>query len=73
VCDIDTDSEDDQIDHSSNMDIDNIVDEPSTSQPLTTTIKPITSQAIVPIAPPKSSKQPSPLTIFLDSHVLQGV
>jgi hypothetical protein len=71
--DMDLDSEDDQDDHSSNMAIDPIADQPSTSQPLTTNDQPTTSQAIVPIAPPKPSKQPSPPTIFLDSRVLQDV
>jgi hypothetical protein len=68
---MDTDSEDDQDDHASAMAID--PDQPSTSNSLTTNGQTTSSQAIVPIAPPKPSKQPSPPTIFLDSHVLQGV
>jgi hypothetical protein len=54
------------------MIIDNVADQPSTSQPLTTNDQ-TRSQSIVPIAPPKPSKQPSPPTIFLESHILQGV
>jgi hypothetical protein len=73
VCNMDTDSEDDQDDHSSDMIIDNCANQPSTSQPLTTNDQSTSSQAIVPIAPPKPSKQPSPPTIFLDPHVLQDV
>jgi hypothetical protein len=53
--------------------IDSVIDQPSTSQPLTTNGQSPSNQAIVPIAPPKSSKQPSPPTIFLDSHILQDV
>jgi hypothetical protein len=71
--DMDLDSEDDQDDHASDMIIDNDSDQPSTSQPLTTNGQSTTNLAIVPIAPPKPSKQPSPPTIFLDSQILQGV
>jgi hypothetical protein len=55
------------------MIIDNDSDQPSTIQPLTTNGQSTTNLAIVPIAPPKPSKQPSPPTIFLDSQILQGV
>jgi hypothetical protein len=68
---MDTDSEDDQYDHASAMAID--PDQPSTSNTLTTNGQSSSNQAIVPIAPPKPSKQPSPPTIFLDSLILQGV
>lgn len=73
VSDMDIDIEDDQDDHASDMVIDPVTDLPSTSQPLTTNGQSSNNLAIVPIAPPKHSKQPSPPTIFLDSQVLQGV
>jgi hypothetical protein len=70
---MDLDFEDDQGDHASDMVIDPIADQPSTSQPLTTNGQSPFDLAIGPIAPPKPSKQPSPPTIFLDSLILQGV
>jgi hypothetical protein len=70
---MDTDSEDDQDDHSSNIRIDNFADQPSTSNTLPTNGQSPSDLAIVPTAPPKPSRQPSPPTIFLDSQVLQDV
>jgi hypothetical protein len=70
VCEMDTDSEDDQADHASDMVIDSSPNQPSTSQPLTTNGQP-PNLTIIPLATPKPSKQPSPLTIFLNSQVLK--
>jgi hypothetical protein len=70
---MDFDSKDDQDDHASDMIIDTIPDQPSTSQYLTTNGQSPINLAIVPTTPSKHSRQPSPPTIFLDSQVLQDV
>jgi hypothetical protein len=70
---MDTDSEDDQNDHASDMVVDPTPDQPSTSQSLTTNDQSSSNLPIVPLAPPKPSKQPSPPTIYLDSQVLKDV
>jgi hypothetical protein len=70
----DTDSDDDQDNpQSSNMDIDIVSDQPSSSIPQTTNGQSSSNLAIVPVASPKPTKIPSPPTIFLDSTLLQNV
>jgi hypothetical protein len=73
--DIDTDSEDDQVDpQSSHMDINIVPDQPSSSNLETTNDQPSSSNlAIVPVAKPKPRKISSPPTIFLDSTLLHDV
>jgi hypothetical protein len=72
--DMDIDSEDDQDDpQSSNMVINTVPDQPSTSNPETTNGQSSSNLAIVPTVSPKPSRKPSLPTRFLDSHVLQGV
>jgi hypothetical protein len=71
---MDTDSEDDQVDpQSSDMDIDTISDQPSTSNPQTANDQSSSNLAIVPVASPKPTQIPSSPTIFLDSTLLQNV
>jgi hypothetical protein len=72
--DMNIDYEDDQDEpQSSDMVIDIIPDQPSTSNLETTNGQSSSNLAIVPTVSPKSSRKPSPPTRFLDSHVLQAV
>jgi hypothetical protein len=75
---MDTDSEDDQVDpQSSTMVIETTHDQPSSKNiqsTNSTNSQPSSSNlAIVPTAPPKPTKIPSPPSIFLDSTLLQNV